>query len=99
MSKFWKPNITHVIVATDEEGASTRTLKVLMAILNGRWVLKIDCKLILDDISIKKEKENKVDTQYILFFLSIDCFLILPSLLFDKLEVEYVCSYVHLLLE
>lgn len=44
VSKFWKPNITHVIAITDEKGACKRTLKVLMAILNGKWVLKIDCK-------------------------------------------------------
>ncbi|KAF8401959.1 hypothetical protein HHK36_012910 [Tetracentron sinense] len=42
VSKFWKPNITHVIAATDEMGSCSRTLKVLMAILNGRWVLTID---------------------------------------------------------
>ncbi|XP_021888551.1 BRCA1-associated RING domain protein 1 isoform X2 [Carica papaya] len=42
VSKFWKPNITHVIAITDEKGACKRTLKVLMAILNGKWVLKID---------------------------------------------------------
>lgn len=44
VSKFWKPNVTHVIAATDAKGSCTRTLKVLMAILNGNWVLKIDCK-------------------------------------------------------
>ncbi|KZV32967.1 protein BREAST CANCER SUSCEPTIBILITY 1 [Dorcoceras hygrometricum] len=38
----WKPNVTHVIAATDEKGACSRTLKVLMAILNGRWVLNVD---------------------------------------------------------
>ncbi|KAL9431163.1 hypothetical protein AB3S75_026369 [Citrus x aurantiifolia] len=42
VSKFWKPNVTHVIAATDAKGSCTRTLKVLMAILNGNWVLKID---------------------------------------------------------
>ncbi|XAR58664.1 Histone-lysine N-methyltransferase [Bertholletia excelsa] len=42
VSKFWKPNVTHVIASTDEKGAFSRTLKVLKAILNGRWVLKID---------------------------------------------------------
>lgn len=45
VSRLWNPNVTHMIAATDEKGACTRTLKVLMAILNGRWVLKIDCKL------------------------------------------------------
>ncbi|XP_020539249.1 BRCA1-associated RING domain protein 1 isoform X2 [Jatropha curcas] len=42
VTKFWRPNVTHVIAATDTKGACTRTLKVLMAILNGRWVLTID---------------------------------------------------------
>ncbi|XP_043703850.1 BRCA1-associated RING domain protein 1-like [Telopea speciosissima] len=42
ISKVWKPNVTHVIAATDEMGACSRTIKVLMAILHGRWVLKID---------------------------------------------------------
>ncbi|CAI9107576.1 OLC1v1006960C1 [Oldenlandia corymbosa var. corymbosa] len=41
VSKFWRPNVTHVIAATDENGACTRTLKVLMGILNGRWILNM----------------------------------------------------------
>lgn len=45
VTKFWTSNVTHVIAATDANGACSRTLKVLMAILNGRWVLKMDCKL------------------------------------------------------
>lgn len=44
VSKTWNPNVTHVIAATDEKGACSRTLKVLMAILNGRWVLNVDCE-------------------------------------------------------
>ncbi|GER29665.1 breast cancer associated RING 1 [Striga asiatica] len=40
--KFWNPNVTHVIAATDENGACSRTLKVLMGILNGRWILTTD---------------------------------------------------------
>lgn len=43
--KSWDPNVTHVIAATDSNGACSRTLKVLMAILNGRWILTMDCKL------------------------------------------------------
>ncbi|KAL3604582.1 hypothetical protein D5086_005441 [Populus alba] len=42
VSKFWASNVTHVIAATDSDGACTRTLKYLMAILNGKWVLTID---------------------------------------------------------
>lgn len=44
VTKFWTSNVTHVIASTDANGACSRTLKVLMAILNGRWVLKLDCK-------------------------------------------------------
>ncbi|XP_049411850.1 BRCA1-associated RING domain protein 1 [Solanum stenotomum] len=40
--KSWNPSVTHVIAATDEKGACTRTLKVLMAILGGKWILTID---------------------------------------------------------
>ncbi|GMN49028.1 hypothetical protein TIFTF001_018180 [Ficus carica] len=42
VSKLWNPNVTHVIAATDDKGACTRTLKFLMAILNGRWIVKVD---------------------------------------------------------
>ena len=48
VSKFWNPNVTHIIAATDENGACTRTLKVLMAVLNGRWVVKVDCTYHMD---------------------------------------------------
>lgn len=47
VAKYWKPNVTHVIASTDAQGACTRTLKVLMAILNGRWIVNIGCKLYL----------------------------------------------------
>ncbi|KAH6811408.1 breast cancer associated RING 1 [Perilla frutescens var. frutescens] len=40
--KFWNPNVTHLVAATDSNGACSRTLKLLMAILNGKWVLSID---------------------------------------------------------
>ncbi|XP_034690309.1 BRCA1-associated RING domain protein 1 [Vitis riparia] len=42
VSKYWNPNVTHVITATDVNGACCRTIKVLMAILHGGWILKID---------------------------------------------------------
>jgi BRCA1-associated RING domain protein 1 len=38
--------VTHVIANTDERGACARTLKVLMAILAGKWVLNVNCKSI-----------------------------------------------------
>ncbi|XP_058101493.1 BRCA1-associated RING domain protein 1-like isoform X2 [Magnolia sinica] len=42
VTKVWNTNVTHVIAAADDMGACSRTLKFLMAILNGRWILKID---------------------------------------------------------
>ncbi|KAJ8432895.1 hypothetical protein Cgig2_014482 [Carnegiea gigantea] len=39
VTRAWNPDVTHVIAATDANGACSRTLKVLMAILNGRWIL------------------------------------------------------------
>lgn len=40
----WKSNVTHVISATDEQGGCGRSLKVLMAILGGKWIVGVDCK-------------------------------------------------------
>lgn len=40
----WKPEVTHVIASTDNGGAYKRTLKVLKGIINGKWILKVDCK-------------------------------------------------------
>lgn len=45
VAKFWNPNVTHVIAATDAEGACSRTLKVMKAILSGKWILKTSCEL------------------------------------------------------
>ncbi|KAI3748060.1 hypothetical protein L6452_10893 [Arctium lappa] len=42
VSKYWRPNVTHVIAAVDSNGACTRTLKVLMAILNGKWIVTVE---------------------------------------------------------
>nr|XP_043634602.1 BRCA1-associated RING domain protein 1-like [Erigeron canadensis] len=41
VSKYWRDNVTHVIAATDSNGACIRTLKVLMAILNGKWIVNM----------------------------------------------------------
>ncbi|XP_073004975.1 protein BREAST CANCER SUSCEPTIBILITY 1 homolog [Typha latifolia] len=40
--KSWSPTVTHVIASTDRTGACKRTLKFLMAILNGKWIVTID---------------------------------------------------------
>lgn len=42
ISKTWSPAVTHVVASTDADGACRRTLKFLMSILEGKWVLKID---------------------------------------------------------
>lgn len=42
VAKSWNENVTHIVASTDERGACTRTLKVLMGILTGKWILKID---------------------------------------------------------
>ncbi|KAI3722344.1 hypothetical protein L2E82_33380 [Cichorium intybus] len=42
VSKYWRPNVTHVIAATDPNGACIRTYKLLMAILNGRWIVTVE---------------------------------------------------------
>lgn len=44
ISKTWNPTVTHVIASTDENGACKRTLKFLMGILEGKWILKLECK-------------------------------------------------------
>ncbi|EXB51997.1 Protein BREAST CANCER SUSCEPTIBILITY 1-like protein [Morus notabilis] len=41
VSKKWESNVTHVIASTDESGACKRTLKVLMGILDGKWILSM----------------------------------------------------------
>ncbi|KAJ3706392.1 hypothetical protein LUZ61_010097 [Rhynchospora tenuis] len=38
----WKSNVTHVISSTDEQGGCGRSLKVLMAILGGKWIVNVN---------------------------------------------------------
>ncbi|XP_027338663.1 protein BREAST CANCER SUSCEPTIBILITY 1 homolog [Abrus precatorius] len=40
--KNWDSNVTHVIASTDENGACRRTLKVLLGILEGKWILNVE---------------------------------------------------------
>ncbi|KAL5977414.1 hypothetical protein ACLOJK_021760 [Asimina triloba] len=42
VSKTWSSAVTHVIASTDENGACKRTIKFLMGILEGKWILSID---------------------------------------------------------
>lgn len=43
--KKWESSVTHVIASTDENGACRRTLKYLMGVLEGKWILSVNCKL------------------------------------------------------
>ncbi|XP_047308481.1 protein BREAST CANCER SUSCEPTIBILITY 1 homolog [Impatiens glandulifera] len=40
--KNWDPTVTHIIASADENGACKRTLKILMGILEGKWILKAE---------------------------------------------------------
>ncbi|CAN6826064.1 hypothetical protein HID58_056874 [Brassica napus] len=42
VSRKWEPRVTHVIASTNENGACKRTLKFMMGILEGKWILSID---------------------------------------------------------
>lgn len=44
MVQKWNPIVTHVIASTDENGACKRTFKVLMGILEGKWILSVECQ-------------------------------------------------------
>ncbi|KAF6139512.1 hypothetical protein GIB67_015469 [Kingdonia uniflora] len=56
--KTYDPSVTHVIALTDENGACRRTLKFLMGILDGKWVLKIDwviaCIKAMEPVAVEK---------------------------------------------
>ncbi|GAA0143405.1 hypothetical protein LIER_04098 [Lithospermum erythrorhizon] len=42
VSQSWNQNVTHVIASTDATGACIQTFEYLMAILNGKWIVKFD---------------------------------------------------------
>lgn len=42
VSKAWSSNVTHVIAGTDLHGAARRTMKFLRAILEGKWIVKLE---------------------------------------------------------
>ncbi|EOA19191.1 hypothetical protein CARUB_v10007870mg [Capsella rubella] len=42
IAKKWEPTVTHVIASIDENRACKRTLKFMMAVLEGKWILTID---------------------------------------------------------
>lgn len=41
--KKYDSSVTHVITSTDENGACRRTIKFMMGILEGKWILDIEC--------------------------------------------------------
>ncbi|WJX84402.1 non-specific serine/threonine protein kinase [Trifolium repens] len=62
VTKCWTSNVTHVIAATDANGACSRTLKVLRAILNGQWILKIDwIRACMEAMDLVDEELYEVD--------------------------------------
>ncbi|KAL6546337.1 hypothetical protein OROMI_022058 [Orobanche minor] len=40
--KNWDATVTHVVTSTDENGACRRTLKYLMGVLEGKWILSVE---------------------------------------------------------
>ncbi|XP_038721752.1 protein BREAST CANCER SUSCEPTIBILITY 1 homolog [Tripterygium wilfordii] len=40
--KTWNSSVTHVIASVDDNKACKRTLKILMGILEGKWILNIE---------------------------------------------------------
>ncbi|MFS8011190.1 putative BRCT domain, BRCA1-associated, BRCT domain superfamily [Helianthus anomalus] len=52
IASIYKNNVTHVIAATDSKGACTRTYKILMAILHGKWILTTECKVLFHCINL-----------------------------------------------
>ncbi|XP_023645370.1 BRCA1-associated RING domain protein 1 [Capsella rubella] len=66
ISRYWNPTVTHVIASTDEKGACIRTLKVLMGILNGKWIINADWMKTSLEASLPVDEEPfeiHIDTQ------------------------------------
>ncbi|CAK8543630.1 unnamed protein product [Lathyrus sativus] len=62
VTKCWTLNVTHVIAATDANGACSRTMKVLRAILNGQWILKVDwIRACMDETILVNEECYEID--------------------------------------
>ncbi|XP_060181871.1 protein BREAST CANCER SUSCEPTIBILITY 1 homolog isoform X1 [Lycium barbarum] len=63
--KNWDLSVTHVIASTDEKGACRRTLKYLMGVLAGKWILSTDwiiaCVEATEFID-EQQYEIKIDT-------------------------------------
>ncbi|KAE8815480.1 Protein BREAST CANCER SUSCEPTIBILITY 1-like protein [Hordeum vulgare] len=63
ISKSWSPSVTHVVASTDPSRACKRTLKFLMAILNGKWIISIDwVKACMDRMEPADKQKFEVTT-------------------------------------
>lgn len=63
ISTSWSPSVTHVIASTDLSGACKRTLKFLMAILYGKWIVSMDwVKACMDRMEPVDEQKFEVTT-------------------------------------
>ncbi|MCD7465736.1 hypothetical protein HAX54_001830 [Datura stramonium] len=63
--KNWDLSVTHVIASTDEKGACRRTLKFLMGVLAGKWIMSIDwviASLEAAEFVDEQQYEIKIDT-------------------------------------
>ncbi|KAG5590649.1 hypothetical protein H5410_041163 [Solanum commersonii] len=63
--KNWDLSVTHVIASTDEKGACRRTLKYLMGVLAGKWIMSIDwiiASLEATEFIDEQQYEIKIDT-------------------------------------
>ncbi|KAJ8533576.1 hypothetical protein K7X08_006900 [Anisodus acutangulus] len=60
--KNWDLSVTHVIASTDEKGACRRTLKYLMGVLTGKWILSTDCHLEATEFVEEQQYAIKIDT-------------------------------------
>lgn len=63
--KNWDLSVTHVIASTDEKGACRRTLKYLMGVLAGKWIMSINwiiASLEATEYVDEQQYEIKIDT-------------------------------------
>ncbi|XP_048141046.1 protein BREAST CANCER SUSCEPTIBILITY 1 homolog [Rhodamnia argentea] len=58
----WNPTVTHVIASADENGACKRTFKVLMGILEGKWILSVEwIKACMEAMEHLKEERYEIN--------------------------------------
>lgn len=64
--QFWRENVTHVVISSENSSIFRRAFEFLMAILFGKWVISIECKKIsqlifkfmVPSVSVKKESPH-----------------------------------------